>query len=338
MTFTAMTHHPDLLRIAIHGGAGDLPDGADDREYRSALAHILAAAQAQLSRGASAVDVVENAVAALEDCPLFNAGTGAVLNADGLPELDAAIMDGASRRAGALAAVSRLKNPVRAARLLLEHGPPVLLAGAGAERYAVAYGITPVDPHSLITAERRQQLLEAQRAGRVTLDHDDHGSDDASGASAGFGTVGAVARDGQGRLAAATSTGGLTNKHAGRVGDAPVIGAGTYADDRSLAISCTGTGESFIRVGYAHLIHARLLYQDEAAPGTAATLPHALERYCRDGLDELAALGGRGGCIAIDRHGRMSLPCNTRAMFRAWAAADGQIHVAVRADEGAPAA
>ncbi len=305
------------IRVALHGGAGELPAGHDTREYRAALQTILADARRRLLDGASALDVAEGAVVALEDCPLFNAGYGAVLNTDGIPELDAAIVDGRDRRCGAVAAVSRLRHPVRVARAVMERSPHVLMAGVGAERFAFAQGFHEIDPRSLITNERRHQLEEARSKGVVALDHDRE--PDTEG---GFGTVGAVIRDVHGHLAAATSTGGLTNKLPGRVGDSPIIGAGTFADDRSLAVSCTGTGEAFIRSGFGHILHARLLRREAS-----------LEAACEDGLRELAALGGRGGCIAIDREGTICLPFNSNAMFRAWCGADGRECVAVFAGE-----
>lgn len=308
-----------MIRFALHGGAGDLPDNGDTREHRAVLQRIAQRARDALAAGAPALDVVEEAVAAMEDCPLFNAGTGGTLTSDGVAELDAAIMDGA-RRVGALTGVTRLANPVRVARRLLEHGSPVFLSGTGAERYAVAQGFVLVDPHTLIVPERLEQLEVARRAGRMMLDHDE--DPPRPGGDAAFGTVGAVARDTQGRLAAATSTGGLTNKAPGRIGDSPVIGAGTYADDRSLAVSCTGTGESFIRAGFAHALHAQLTLGGRT-----------LAQACALVMDDVASLGGRGGCIAIDRDGRVATPFNSNAMFRAWTAEDGTLHIAVHDHE-----
>jgi beta-aspartyl-peptidase (threonine type) len=309
-----------LIRVAIHGGAGEFPSGRDTAAHRAALHEIATAARERLRQGAAALDVVEAAVAALEDCPLFNAGTGAVLNADGLPELDAAIMDGRDRRCGGIIAVSRLRNPVRVARAVMESSPHVLLAGIGAERFAQAQGFAEIDPATLITTERREQLEAARRTGTIALDHDR--SQGGTSAEAGFGTVGAVARDARGHLAAATSTGGLTNKLAGRVGDAPVIGAGTYADDRSVAVSCTGTGEAFIRAVFAHSVHVQVLRGDTD-----------LKTACANVLDDLRQLGGRGGCIAVDRHGRVALLFNSAAMFRAWSDDHGDILIAVHHGE-----
>jgi beta-aspartyl-peptidase (threonine type) len=295
----------ERIRIALHGGAGDAPRDGDYRAHRDALARIVHAAWRQLQDGADALDVAESAVAALEDCPLFNAGTGAVLNADGAAELDAAVMRGSDRACGAVAAVTRLRNPVRAARAVMAHSPHVLLAGAGAERFAESRGLALIDPKELIVPERARQLAAAQSAGETRLDHD-------------RGTVGAVARDALGHLAAATSTGGMTNKLPGRVGDAPVIGAGTFADDRSAAISCTGAGEAFIRAGFGHCVHAQLVRGETG-----------LAQACSAALAEVSRYGGRGGCIAIDRHGSMALPYTTGAMFRAWCDGTGTVAVAI---------
>ncbi|MGH8539925.1 MAG: isoaspartyl peptidase/L-asparaginase family protein [Stenotrophobium sp.] len=297
-----------MIRLAIHGGAGDPAPGAhDDREHRAELRRIVGEGLRLLRGGASALDAVEQMVLLLEECPLFNAGVGAVLNRDGLPELDAAIMDGADRRCGAVAGVIRAKSPVRLARALMEKSPHVMFMGAGAEQINRELGLEEVTPDHFITEARFRQLKEAHAKGVIVLDHD-----------AAFGTVGAVACDAQGHLAAATSTGGLTNKHPGRIGDTPVIGAGTYADDRSAAISCTGTCECFIRACFAHNVHARMLYSG-----------WDVARACEDGLEEVKRLGGRGGCIAIDREGQIAMPFNSHVMYRAWVGADGVLGVGV---------
>lgn len=307
---------PALIRFALHGGAGDPPPGAGwQPEQRAALQRIAAEAHALLRSGASALDAVTCAVERLEDCPLFNAGIGAVLNRDGEPELDAAIMNGADRACGAVTGIRRVRSPIRLARAVMERTPHVFFGGAGAEQLAAELGLEWVEPGFFVTAERLRQLKAAQRAGAITLDHDDQaGCDD----DAAFGTVGAVARDARGHLAAATSTGGLTNKLPGRIGDTPVIGAGTFADDTSAAVSCTGTGEFFIRCGFGHAVHARL-----------AWCGWDLERACAEALDRVAQYHGRGGCIAIDRHGCIALPFNSRSMYRAWVDADRQVRVAI---------
>ena len=296
-----------MIRLALHGGAGDAAGGADHTEHRKALADIAAEALALLRDGRSALDAVERAVVLLEECPLFNAGVGAVLNRDGQPELDASIMDGANRACGAVAGVSRTKSPVQLARAVMEKSPHVLYMGAGAEALGRELGLPEVTADYFVTEERFRQLKDAHRRGVIALDHD-----------SAFGTVGAVARDQAGHLAAATSTGGLTNKHPGRVGDTPIPGVGTFADDGTVAISCTGTGEAFIRAGFGHQVHARMAYSG-----------YDVQKACEEALAQVRAYNGRGGCIAIDRAGNIALPFNSKVMFRAWAGADGGVKVAV---------
>ena len=300
------SHSP--IRLAIHGGAGDLPpDAPPQKEHEAALARIAQQGRELLQDGASAIDAVELMVALLEECPLFNAGVGAVLNRDGLPELDAAIMSGADRACGAVTGVMRAKSPVRLARAVMERSPHVMFMGTGAEALNRELGLPEVTPDHFITEERFRQLKIAHAKGVIVLDHD-----------AAFGTVGAVARDAQGHLAAATSTGGLTNKHPGRVGDTPVIGAGTFADDASAAISCTGTGESFIKACFGHQVHARMLYSN-----------WDLEKACAEALDLVKRYRGVGGCIAIDHAGNIALPFNSRVMYRAWLDLENSVRVAV---------
>ncbi|HUS23692.1 MAG TPA: isoaspartyl peptidase/L-asparaginase [Candidatus Binatia bacterium] len=301
---------PNDIRFALHGGAGSPSPEMDVAEQRAALRRIADEALALLRDGGSALDAVERAVVRLEECPLFNAGVGAVLNSDGAPELDAAIMDGRSRACGAIAGVCRVESPVRLARAVMEKSPHVMFLGAGAEAFARELGMKEVSPDHFVTELRFRQLKAAHAKGAILLDHD------------GGGTVGAVARDAHGHLAAATSTGGLTNKRPGRVGDTPVIGAGTFADDETCAVSCTGSGESFIRAVAGHHVHARLQF-------SRWTLPQA----CEEALMLVKRYGGDGGCIAVDREGTLALPFNSRAMFRAWAGADGVVHVAVGRDE-----
>ncbi|RYZ12545.1 MAG: isoaspartyl peptidase/L-asparaginase [Comamonadaceae bacterium] len=292
--------------IAIHGGAGTINAAALDaeaaRSYHEALAAIVAAAQSALLQGASAMDAVCLAVGLLEDCPLFNAGRGSVFTAAGTHELDAAVMNGADLAAGAVAGVSRIRSPVRAARAVMEDGAHVLLAGAGAEAFAVARGLETVDPSYFSTEFRHRQLLRARAEQRVVLDHD--GAPLAEDRK--FGTVGAVALDEAGHLAAATSTGGMTNKRVGRIGDAPLIGAGTYADDRGAAVSCTGSGEMFIRVAAAYDVTARMRYGGQS-------LEEASHEVV---MQSLPAIGGSGGLIALDAAGNLSLPFNTEGMYR----------------------
>lgn len=300
--------------IAIHGGAGTISAATTSAEqaqaYHDALKSIVAAAQAMLLKGSSALDAACLAVEMLEDCPLFNAGHGAVFTHDETHELDAAVMDGATLAAGAVAGVCHIRRPVRAARAVLEDGAHVLLAGAGAEVFARERGLEMVEPSFFSTEARRQQLYRVRGTGRVVTDHEG-----ATMAAAGsspldedkkFGTVGAVALDMHGHLAAATSTGGMTNKRVGRIGDSPLIGAGTYADDRTAAVSCTGSGEMFIRVAAAYDVCARMAY----GGATLEAATHAVVQQ------SLPAIGGSGGLIAVDRHGNLSLAFNSEGMYR----------------------
>ena len=323
------------VRLVLHGGAGEPAHHESHAAQRAALARVAASGQAMLLAGAAALEVVQHCVRLLEDCPLFNAGTGAVLNADGHAELDAAIADGQGRRFGAVAGVTRLKNPIDTARLVMEQSPHVLIVGAGAEALAATQGVSFVDNETLVTGQRRHQLAQARAAGSIALDHDTPevvaqgvgtGSGlkpEAAADTAAFGTVGAVARDLHGHLAAATSTGGLTNKRPGRVGDSAVPGAGTFADDDSLAVSCTGTGEAFLRAAFGAEVHARVAWLGES---TATA--------CRKSLDDMATrFGGRGGCIAVGADGSLAMPFTTGAMYRAWVDTRGAVRVAVGPDD-----
>jgi len=317
--------------VAIHGGAGTLTRAAataqQQAQYRDALASVLRAAQAMLARGAPALDVVTEAVRLLEECPLFNAGRGSVYTADGLHELDACVMRGTDRAAGAVAGVSRVRNPVLAARAVLDAGGPVLLIGAGAERFARERGCETVAADWFGTPHRLAQLEAARAAaqGAQFLDHDL--ARDAGAAPLDerdkFGTVGAVALDAAGHLAAGTSTGGMTDKRPGRVGDSPLVGAGCYADDATAAVSCTGVGEAFIRALAAHDVAALMDY-------AGLTLADATRRVV---MDKLPPLGGRGGLIAVDAQGRVALPFNTEGMYRGWARVGEAPVCAIYADE-----
>lgn len=304
------------IAFAVHGGAGARTRRAPGEEeaIRRALTGCLAEAHAALARGAPALDAVERAVARLEDDPHFNAGRGSALTLDGRVEMDASIMDGRSRAAGAVAASTRVANAVSAARLVMERSAHVLLAGEAADRFALTLGARAADPGSLVTEERRRELedLRAEKERRS-----------APGADGGSpGTVGAVARDAEGHLAAATSTGGLTGQLPGRVGDSAVIGAGTWADDRTCAVSGTGHGEAFLRCALAHEIDAlvRLL-----------RIP--LDAACSAALARVAELGFTGGVIAVGGAGSPVLRFHTAAMARGWFDADGRPHVAIHADE-----
>lgn len=275
--------------LVIHGGAGALPKDARAPEVEAGLRESLAAGEAVLVAGGSALDAAVAAVRVLESLPLFNAGTGSVLAASGEVEMDAAVMEGAGRGAGAVAGVRRLAHPVEAAREVLRDGRHVLLCGDGAEAFALAAGVASVDPDSLVTAHRRSQLERALRRREPEV---------------GGGTVGAVARDAEGHLAAATSTGGLVGKRAGRVSDSALIGCGTFADDGSCAVSATGEGELFIRAVFAHFVHTRHRSGE------------SLDSACRGALAEVARLGGSGGCVAIAADGAISAPFDTPAMPR----------------------
>ncbi|EMQ0962022.1 MULTISPECIES: beta-aspartyl-peptidase [Citrobacter] len=294
--------------IAIHGGAGAITRALLSQEqelrYIQALSDIVEIGQRMLEDGRSALDVVTEAVRLLEECPLFNAGIGAVYTRDETHELDACVMDGNTLNAGAVAGVSHLRNPILAARLVMEHSPHVMMIGEGAENFAIAQGMERVSADIFSTPERYAQLLAAQSAGETVLDHSATPLDENNK----MGTVGAVALDMFGNLAAATSTGGMTNKLPGRVGDSPLVGAGCYANNASVAVSCTGTGEVFIRALAAYDIAALMDYG-------GLSLSEACERVV---MEKLPALGGSGGLIAVDHEGNVALPFNSEGMYRAW--------------------
>lgn len=317
--------------IAIHGGAGTITreamSPAREREYTQALEHVLQAGQRVLAQGGSAVDAVTEAVRLLEECPLFNAGKGSVLTHAGTYELDAAVMDGATLAAGAVACVKRLRNPVLAARAVMEKSEHVLFAGEGAEAFAQTQGLELVEPGYYFTQARYEQWQRARAGGGMALLDHDAATQAALAArsraepidpDSKFGTVGAVACDARGNLAAATSTGGVTNKQVGRVGDTPIVGAGCYADDVA-AVSATGTGEMFIRTVAAHDVSAQMRY-------AGIGLEDAARRVV---MEKLPAIGGRGGLIAVDRAGNVTLPFNTEGMYRGFARVDGPVSVAI---------
>lgn len=301
--------------LAVHGGAGTIEPGIaeSERPYRLGLLSAIEAGRAVLAAGGSALDAVCAAVVALEDCPLFNAGQGAVLNAAGLHELDAAVMDGRSLAAGALAGVRRVRNPVLGAREVLRQGHCVLVIGPAGDALAESAGLRCVENHYFRTEHRLEQWRRARDASQVmSLDHDrDTGSaclQERDPSAPGYGTVGAVALDRSGHLAAATSTGGMTFKPEGRVGDTPIVGAGVYANDSTCAVSATGTGEHFMRACLAHDIHARMKYRTD---GLATAAAQAISQT-------LAPLGGRGGVVAVSRSGEIAMPFNSTGMYRAW--------------------
>ena len=306
--------------LVIHGGAGMMRRGrlSPDLEagFRAGLETALAAGGAVLDAGGSALDAVETAVRVLEDDPHFNAGRGAVFTAEGRSELDAAIMDGSSRRAGSVAGATRTRNPVSLARAIMDHSPHVMLARDGADVFSIEHGLEQVEPAYFRTEERWRQLQElktAAGAGSAIFD-----------SNLKYGTVGAAARDAAGHLAAATSTGGLTGKRWARIGDTPIIGAGTFADDRACAVSATGSGEYFIRAGVAHEICARVRLLGEDVRTAADAVVQG----------ELCAMGGDGGVIFAAPDGTLGWSFNTSGMCRGRLSSDGTAVVAVFDDEG----
>jgi len=305
--------------LVLHGGAGVEKAGlapAEQAAARAAMEQALRAGHAVLEKGGSAVDAVAATITVMEDAPQFNAGKGAVFTHDGRNELDAAIMDGASGQAGAIAGVHRVRNPIQLARAVMLQSPHVMLVGDGAEAFAAAQGITLVDPAYFRTDKRWQQLQKALKEEAAKQAHADIET------AKHFGTVGALALDAQGRLAAGTSTGGMTNKRYGRVGDSPVIGAGTYAN-RQCAVSGTGWGEYYLRAVAAYDICARVKYAGQSLQQAADTVINR----------EIPDAGGNGGAIGLDDQGNVAMPFNTQGMYRGWIGADGVPHVAIFDDE-----
>lgn len=301
--------------LAIHGGAGvierDKLSPAQDKAIRAALNQALKAGSAVLEKGGSALDAVEATIHVLEDDPHFNAGRGAVFTWEGRNEMDAAIMDGRTRAAGAVAGVTATRHPVSLARAVMEKSDHVFLAGSGADAFSREQKLEQADASWFATPERRQQLetLKAKKLSAIDVDHK-------------YGTVGAVARDANGHVAAATSTGGMTGKRWGRIGDAPVIGAGTYADDRACAVSATGSGEYFIREGVAHEICARIRFKGESPQAAADTV-----------MAEVGAMGGDGGVIVNTPSGATAWSYNTPGMYRGRVSAGSAPTVAIYRDE-----
>jgi beta-aspartyl-peptidase (threonine type) len=286
--------------LAVHGGAGTILKSAmtDEREmaYKSALKSALSKGYSELERGRSALDAVQAAVTDLEDCPLFNAGKGSVFTYDGTHEMDASIMDGKNLKAGAVAAVQSIKNPVLLARRIMDHSEHVMLSGKGAEDFAKINEVAFETKEYFFNQYRFDQYKETRTAGNVQLDHQDKK----------FGTVGAVAMDAEGNLAAATSTGGMTNKRFNRIGDTPLIGAGTYANNLTCAVSCTGHGEFFIRAVVAYDISCLMEYKG-----------YSLQQACDEVvMHKLKKLGGEGGLIALDSEGNCQMPFNSEGMYR----------------------
>ncbi|GAA4009232.1 isoaspartyl peptidase/L-asparaginase [Sphingomonas swuensis] len=295
--------------LVVHGGSGALELSTEEEAAgRAGLNAALDAGEAVLKGGGSAVDAVEAAVRVLEDDPAFNAGRGSVLTAEGKIELDAAIMEGRERHAGAIAGLTTVRNPIGAARAVMDHSPHVMLSHDGAEEFAATRGLETVDP-SWFEIPARREALDKVLASGAGFDLD-----------VKYGTVGAVAVDRDGHVAAATSTGGLTAKRFGRIGDSPLIGSGTYADDRACAVSCTGAGELFIRAAAAHEVGARMRLAGES-----------LQDAVDDVLADVLALGGKGGMIAVAPSGEAAWGYTTRGMYRGRASAEGEREVAVHA-------
>lgn len=307
--------------LAIHGGAGALPRAEMTEEraagFHAALFAALKTGYNALAGGVASIDAVEQVVAALEDCPLFNAGRGSAFTREGHVEMEASIMDGATLRAGAAQLLRRVRNPVRLARTIMETTPHVAIAGEAAERLAAERGLALEDESYFFTPYRWEAMLRLRGSERTTLSEDvvvkplaEPTAADASG------TVGAVALDRGGNLAASTSSGGTTNKYAGRVGQACIVGAGVYADNASCAVSCTGEGEAFMRRAAAHDLASLIEH-------AGLELPEAAERVIRQRLP------GKGGLIALDRRGRVALPYNTVGMYRGWIDQNGCAHTAI---------
>jgi beta-aspartyl-peptidase (threonine type) len=321
---TSADNNPNMekknIGLAIHGGAGTIERSSmtpeKEREYRAGLERALTAGYEVLKRGGSSLDATESAVRVLEDDPHFNAGRGSVFTSAGTNEMDASIMDGKTLKAGAVGSVQHIKNPINLARLVMEKSPHVMLDCAGAEAFAKANGIELVDQKYFYTQERWDALQKMKAAEKNS----------ASGAGKSFlitnkgrhGTVGAVALDKDGNLAAATSTGGTTNKMPGRIGDTPVIGAGTYANNQTCAVSCTGDGEYFIRTATAHEVSALMQHRGMK-----------LQEAAQIALDNVKQLGGSGGLIAIDKNGEIAMPFNTNGMYRGYVDPKGKLVVQI---------
>lgn len=312
--------------MVIHGGAGTILKSSmtaeKEKAYRAALTNALQRGYSVIKSGKPSLDAVEAAIHVLEDSPLFNAGKGAVFTHDGRNEMDASIMDGKTLEAGAVAGVTKIRNPISAARAVMEKSEHVMMVGQGAEKFAKEAGLTLVDPSYFRTEERWQGLQRAieEDSTKSVLDH---GNKKAAllgiiNRDNKFGTVGAVALDKQGNLAAGTSTGGMTNKKYGRVGDSPIIGAGTYANNATAGISCTGWGEFYIRSVVAHDISALMEYRGLSVAEASKLV-----------MDKVGKLGGDGGVIALDKMGNVATPFNTEGMYRGMVTEDGKITVEI---------
>lgn len=296
--------------LVIHGGAGVMDKKsmttAMQNEYIKVLNQVVQTGDSILAHGGTCMDAIEKTIMIMEDSPLFNAGKGAVLTHEGIAELDASVMDGQTLKAGAIAGVRDIKNPIRVARTVMEKSEHVLLAGSGASQFAREQGFVPVENSYFITEKRLKSLQELLKKERETTTNDKHG------------TVGCVALDIYGNIAAGTSTGGMMNKKYGRIGDSPVIGAGTYANNETGAFSCTGHGEYYIRLGFSRDISALIEYKKMS-----------LKEACQEEIRKLTELGGTGGVIGIDRKGNIAMEFNTSGMFRGYLKSNGEREVAI---------
>jgi len=306
------------LGFIIHGGAGVIAKGSmtpeKEKQFRAKLEEAVLAGYRVLQAGRSSLDAVETAIKILEDSPLFNAGKGAVFNHDGKNELDASIMDGKTLGAGAVAGLHHVKNPITLARAVMEKSPHVMMVGDGAEQFAKEQKIELVDEKYFFTQERWDQLQQVLKEEKAKSDKPGMATDARSLSVNRFGTVGAVALDKNGNIAAGTSTGGMTNKKYGRVGDSPIIGAGTYANNQTCGVSATGSGEYFIRLGVARDICSMMEY-------SALTVQASADRVIKQ---KLTKLGGDGGVIAMDKFGNMAISFNSEGMYRAYIDKDGK--------------
>ncbi len=296
--------------LVIHGGAGVMDQKSMtpeiQSEYLKVLNRVLQVGDSVLSHGGTSMDAVEKTIVIMEDSPLFNAGKGAVFTHDGLVELDASVMEGQSLKAGAIAAVRDIKNPIKVARAVMEKSEHVLLNGSGASQFAKEQGFEPVDNSYFYTDARYKSLQELLKKERETTINDKHG------------TVGCVALDSYGNIAAGTSTGGMTNKKYGRIGDSPIIGAGTYANNETGGFSCTGHGEYYIRLVFSKDISALMEYKKLS-----------IQKACQEEVSKLTKLGGTGGVIGLDQNGNIAMEFNTSRMFRGYIKSNGEKEVAI---------
>jgi beta-aspartyl-peptidase (threonine type) len=325
--FTVKIHaqppkHQGHYVLVIHGGAGAIVKTKMTPEkeaaYKEALEQALKAGYEQLQAGKTGVDAVQAAINVMEDCPLFNAGKGSVFTHDGKNEMDAAIMDGSSLKAGSVAGVTVIKNPIDAARAVMEKSEHVMLIGKGAEAFAAQCGLTIVEPQYFFTEERWRGLQHILKEDSIknSRSHGFNPTPNTGYPDYKFGTVGAVALDNNGNLAAGTSTGGMSNKKFGRVGDSPIIGAGTYANNQTAGISCTGWGEFFIRNVVAYDLAAMMEYKN-----------YTIEQAANDVIKKVGDMGGDGGLIALDKNGNLAMPFNSEGMYRAAITKEGEMEI-----------